>query len=48
MDKLAALKVFCAVIEAGGFAPAADRLRDLSVPNIRLLINRLVPSRVHL
>ena len=26
MDKLAALKVFCAVIEAGGFAPAADRL----------------------
>ena len=26
MDKLTALKVFCAVIEAGGFAPAADRL----------------------
>ncbi len=26
----------------------ADRLRDLSVPGIRLLINRVVPERVHL
>ncbi|MEG2676535.1 MAG: AAA family ATPase [Oscillospiraceae bacterium] len=25
-----------------------DRLRDLSVPNIRLLINRVVPSRIHM
>ena len=26
MDKFAALKVFCTVVDAGGFAPAADRL----------------------
>ena len=26
MDKFEAMRVFCSVIEAGGFAPAADRM----------------------